>query len=146
MSANTTTTVGTPEWMKPGTVVVVSNGSHGGGGIYRTTIERVTKTQIICEGDRRFTRRDLYAMKRSTWDTTKILDPSDPRTEVRWLEALQSNLRSGVGHEVEKLLTAFNRNGDVESIDIAIRYLTKAAVQYRARAAEITAAKEGPIQ
>lgn len=51
------TTTDLPEWIYPGAKVAAVGNGMAGSDIFVTTVERITVTKIVCEGDRRFQRR-----------------------------------------------------------------------------------------
>ena len=143
MTAQTDTA---PAWMTPGTKVIVDQGRTSGS-MYRGTITKVTKAQIIIDDGVRFSRRDLYKIGHSTWDTTKILNPDDPSSEIAWLEYQQKKLRGNLQYDIERLLKEFGRTGAVTFAEQARDRIAEVSSRYNARAAKIAqltaAAKQG---
>lgn len=129
-----------PEWMTPGSTVIVDHG-RADGAMRRATIDKVTATQIVLDNGDRFSRRDLRKIGRSVWDQTKLLNPTDPRTELRWLEHQQAVLRRSIGYDVDKALRAFGDDGDLTHAEEALTMLTAALDRYRRRAQKIAATR-----
>lgn len=140
-AASRTVAAAQPGWMKPGVEVVVDHGRDASGGpMYHHTIAKVTKTRIELEDGTRFSTRDLYEIGRSTWDSTQILDPSNPRTEVRWLQFQQKTLRSNLAYEIGETLKQFASTADIALAEQALAKLNYSIERYKSREAKIDAA------
>lgn len=65
------------ENIKPGDLVFYSTSRTVG----IDTVQRVTKTQVILSGDRRFRKSNGKMVGRDTWDSDKSIKPLTPRLE-----------------------------------------------------------------